>query len=146
MTSAAFWAAGSLLQLGDGAVSESFTSVAEITKLSPPNRSRDEIEVTHTTSSDGYREFIPGWRDGGEVPFEANWLPTNTTQDETTGILESFNDNVTHNWRIVVPNASLYFPFTGFVTTYEPDLDIEKQGTLSGTIKITGKPGAPVAT
>lgn len=146
MTSSAFWAAGSLLQLGDGAASEAFTSIAEITKLSPPQRSRDEIEVTHTTSSDGYREFIPGWRDGGEVPFEANWLPTNTTHDETTGILESFNDNVTHNWRIVVPGASLYFPFTGFVVTYEPDLDIEKQGTLSGTIKITGKPGAPVAT
>ena len=146
MTSSAFWAAGSLLQLGDGAGTEAFTSIAEITKLSPPQRSRDEIEVTHTTSSDGYREFIPGWRDGGEVPFEANWLPTSTTQDETTGILESFNDNVAHNWRIVVPGAALYFPFTGFVVTFEPDLDIEKQGTLSGTIKITGKPGAPVAT
>jgi predicted secreted protein len=143
MTSTAFWAAGSLLQLGDGATSETFTSIAEITKLTPPNRGRDSIEVTHTASSDGYKEFIPGWRDGGEVPFEANWLPTNTTQDETTGVLSTFHDNLPHNWRIVVPAVNLTFPFTGFVTAYEPDLDISAQGMLKGTIKITGKPGAP---
>jgi predicted secreted protein len=142
---AAFWAAGSLLQIGDAAVSEAFTSIAEITKLNPPKRSRDEIEVTHTTSPDGYREFLPAWRDAGEISYEANWIPTNTTQDETTGLLATFHDNVTHNFRIVIPAVGLYFPFTGFVTAYEPDLDIMKQGTLSGTIRVTTKPGAPVA-
>lgn len=135
----AFWAYGSLLQAGDGAVSEAFTSVAEITKLTPPNLSRDAIEVTHTTSANGYREFIAGWRDGGEVAYEANWLPTNATQDYSTGLHASFNDDDVHNWRIVVPEV-LRIDFAGFITAHEPDLPLEDRATLSGKIKISGKP------
>ena len=67
MTSAAIWAYGSKLQIGDGAVSEAFSDVAEIVELTPPSMSRDEIDVTSHQSSDGYREFISGLRDGGEV-------------------------------------------------------------------------------
>jgi len=140
MTSSAFWAYGSLLQAGDGAVSEAFTSIAEITELTPPQMSRDEIEVSHYSSTSGYREFIAGWRDGGEVSAKANWLPTNATQDGTTGLLESFNDDVVHNWKIVLPGSVATISFSGFLTAYEPDLPMEEQGSLSFTIKITGKP------
>jgi hypothetical protein len=143
MASSAFWAAGSLLQAGDGAGSEVFTSIAEITKLTPPNLSRDDIDVTHTLSSNGYREFIGGWRDGGEVSMEANWLPTGATQSYTSpGLHGLFNaKDVPHNWKILVGTGPLItIAFTGFITAFEPDLDIENQGKLSVTIKISGKP------
>lgn len=140
MASSAFWAYGSTLQLGDGANPEVFTSIAEITELKPPQMSRDEIDVTSHSSSDGYREFIAGLRDGGEVTFQANWLPTNSTHDATTGLLETFNDNVTHNWKIVLPNTLATITFSGFLTAFEPDLPLEEQGQLSGTIKVSGKP------
>ncbi len=140
MTSSAFWAYGSTLQLGDAATPEVFTSVAEITELTPPQMSRDEIDVTSHSSSDGYREFISGLRDGGEVTFKANWLPTNSTHDGTTGLLETFNDNVNHNWKIILPNTLITIAFTGFLTAFEPDLPLEEQGQLSGTIKVSGKP------
>jgi|SRR3972149_2860368 len=140
MTSAAFWAYGSVLQIGDGAGSENFTSVAEILELTPPAMSRDDIDVSNADSSDGYREFKPGWRDGGEVSFKANWLPTNTTHDFTTGLGVQFNDNVVHNYKIVLPSSLATVTFSGFLTAFEPDLPLEEQGQLSGTIKITGKP------
>ncbi len=140
MTSAAIWAYGSLLQLGDGASPEVFTSVAEITELTPPAMSRDDIDVTSHQSSDGYREFISGLRDGGEVSFKANWLPTNSTHDGTTGILETFNDDVNHNWKIILPNTLITIAFSGFLTAFEPDLPLEEQAQLSGTIKVSGKP------
>lgn len=140
MTSSAIWAYGSKLQIGDGAASENFSDVAEITELTPPQMSRDDIDVTSHSSSDGYREFISGLRDGGEVSFKANWLPTNTTQDGTTGLLESFNDNVNHNWKIILPNTLITISFSGFLTAFEPDLPIEEQAQLSGTIKVSGKP------
>jgi predicted secreted protein len=139
MTSSAFWAYGSVLQVGDGASPEVFTAVAEITELKPPNMSRDNIEVTTHSSSDGYREFIPGLRDGGEVSGVANWLPTNATHDEDTGILETFNDDELHNWRIVLPDTLATISFAGFLTAFEPDLPLDGQGKLSFTIKISGK-------
>lgn len=139
-TSSAIWAYGSILQAGDGATPEVFTAVAEIIELTPPQMSRDGIDVTSHTSSDGYREYISGMRDGGEVPFKANWLPTNATHDGTTGLLESFNDNDNHNWKIILPNSLVTISFRGFLTAFEPDLPIEEQAQLSGTIKVSGKP------
>lgn len=140
MASSAFWAYGSVLQLGNAATPEVFTSIAEITELVPPNMSRDDIDVTSHGSSDGYREFLPGLRDGGEVSAVANWLPNNATQDETTGILESFNDNDLHNWKIILPNTIATIAFSGFLTAFEPELPLEEQGKLSFTIKVSGKP------
>lgn len=136
----AFWSYGSKLQAGDGASpTEAFTDVAEITKLTPPNLSRDAIEVTHLLSANGYREFIAGWRDGGEVSYEGNWLPLDGTQDYTTGLHSSFNTDTVHNWRVVIPTV-VRIDFSGFVTAHEPDLPLEDRGTISGKIKITGKP------
>ncbi|MCZ2155741.1 MAG: hypothetical protein LC114_17890 [Bryobacterales bacterium] len=140
MTSSAIWAYGSILQLGDGATPEVFTAIAEITELTPPQMSRDDIDVTSHQSSDGYREFISGLRDSGEVSFKANWLPTNSTHDGTTGLLETFNDDVNHNWKIILPNTLITIAFSGFLTAFEPDLPLEEQAQLSGTIKVSGKP------
>ena len=140
MASSAFWAYGSTLQLGNGATPEVFTSIAEITELTPPAMSRDDIDVTNHGSADGYREFLPGLRDGGEVSCVANWLPNNATHDETTGLLESFNDDELHNWKIILPDTIATIAFSGFLTAFEPDLPLEEQGTLSFTIKVSGKP------
>lgn len=133
MTSSAFWAYGSSLSL-DG------VPVAEITELTPPQMARDEIDVTSHSSGDGYREFISGLRDGGEVTFKANWLPTNTSHDGTTGLLASFNDNINHTWVVTLPGSLASVTFSGFLTAFEPDLPLEEQGQLSGTIKVSGKP------
>ena len=138
MTSSAFWAYGSLLQISDD--SGNYSTIGEVTELTPPQMSRDDIDVTSNSSSDGYREFIGGLRDGGEVTFKCNWLPTNSTQDGTTGLLESFNDNINHNWKLILPNTLITITFVGFLTGFEPDLPLEEQGTLSGTIKVSGKP------
>ena len=138
MTSSAFWAYGSLLQIGDGATPEVFTAVAEITDLTPPNMARDSIEVTGYSSTSGYREFIAGWRDGGEVSLTANWLPTNATHDDDTGLLEQWDDDDLHNYRIVLPDTLATIAFSGFLTAFEPELPRDEQGKLNCTIKISG--------
>ena len=138
MTSSAFWAYGSLLQIGDGATPEVFTAVAEITDLTPPNMARDSIEVTGYSSTSGYREFIAGWRDGGEVSLTANWLPTNATHDDDTGLLEQWDDDDLHNYRIVLPDTLATIAFSGFLTAFEPELPSDEQGKLNCTIKISG--------
>lgn len=140
MTTGAFWAYGSILQYGDGATPEVFTAISEITELVPPNMSRDSIDVSSNSSSDGYREYIAGWRDGGEVSVKSNWLPTNATHDGTTGVLASFNDNLNHNWRIVLPDSIATINLRGHVKDFNPDLPLEEQGILEFVIKISGKP------
>lgn len=138
MTTSAIWAFGSKLQLGDGAVSENFADVAELLEVVPPKESRDDIEVSNNSSASGYREFISGWRDGGEVTFKANWLPTNATQNKTTGVRAGFEDNLNHNWKIILPSSILTISFVGHMTAFDPELPLDAQAQLAGTIKLSG--------
>lgn len=138
MTSA-FWAYGSKLQLGDGTTpTEVFADIAELLELTPPNESRDDIDVSNHQSPNATRESIPGWRDGGEVEFKANWLPNNATHDSVTGLRSIYNDNLNHNWKIILPDDILTIEFAGHLSKLEGELPLEEQGTLSGTIKVSG--------
>lgn len=136
----AFWAAGSTFQVGDGGSPEVFVSVAEITKLTALDMDRAVIDVSHHLSPSRYKEKLPGWRDAKSLPVEANWLPNDTTQDETTGVLSSFNDDLLHNYRVVLPGAIATINLRGFLKSFKGDLDMEKQGQLSFEVELSGKP------
>jgi predicted secreted protein len=140
MVSSAFWAFGTALQLGDGATSETFTSIAELTDINPPQMSKDSIEVTNHSSASRYREFLAGMKDGGSVSGEGNWLPNNATHDENTGLLESFTDDSNHNWKLVLPDSLGTFSFTGHITVLNPTTPLTAQGKIAFSIKVSGKP------
>ena len=139
MSSSAFWAYGSTLQLGDAAGAV-FTDVAEITKLTPLKMKRDSILLTSHQSPDGYDEKIPGMRDAGAVAVEANWLPSSATQNSTTGVLATFNDNLNHYWRVVLPGSILTIGLYGHVSEFGGDLPIKEQGLLTFSVELSGKP------
>ena len=139
----AWWAYGSELKIGDDGTAESFTKVAEIIDIGGPRMSRDVIEVTSQDSSDGYREFIPGLKDGGEVAISANWIPADETHDGSTGVLSKFEDDNLHNWQILTAEdgtAKLTINFKAIVTSFNVDLPLEEQAKLDFTLKISGKP------
>jgi len=138
-TSNAWWAYGSTFKIGDGATAEAFTAVAEVLDIDGPSMSRDSIEVTSQDSDNGWREKIPGWRDGDSVTVQANWLPSDTTQDGTTGMWEQFNDNVNHNFQIVTPTAvGITISFAGHISGFPLSLPLEEQGQVEFEIAISG--------
>ncbi len=137
--SSAFWVYGSLFKVGDAATPEVFTTVAEVTDLDGPSFARDSIEVTNLDSTTGWREHIPGWREGDSITVSANWLPTNTTHDGTTGMYSHFTDNVNHNYQIVLPTAiGLTIALTGHITGFPISLPIDEQAQVDFEIKISG--------
>ena len=140
MTSSAIWSYGSTLQLGDGETSETFTTIAEVKDINGPSFSKDSIDVTSLDSSSGFKEYIAGWKDAGEVTFDVNWLPSNATHDETTGLLESFTDNDNHNFKMIFPSATFTIDFTGHISGFNGSLPMAEQANASITIKISGLP------
>lgn len=138
----AWWAYGSELKIGDDGTTETFTKVAEIIDIDGPSMSRDAIEVTSQDSTNGWREFIPGMRDGGEVSVTANWIPISSTQDGTAGVLSKFTDDVLHNWQIITADdgssGTMDIDFAGIVTDFSISLPMEEQAQLEFTLKISG--------
>lgn len=139
MASNAWWAYGSEFKLGDGETSEAFTAVAEVQDIIGPNLTRESIDVSNQDSDDGWREHIPGWRDGDTVTIQFNWLPSNATQDGTTGLLSHFNDNDNHNYQIVTPTAiGVTISFAGHITGMPISLPLAAQAQAEVTVKISG--------
>jgi predicted secreted protein len=141
-TSSAFHAFGTLLKIGDGGSPETFTTIAEVTTLSMPKLSHETIEVTNHSSTEGWREFIPGLKDGGEFTATINYLPTDNTHNNTSGLLYHLSaTNSRSNYQIVMANAlASVWAFAALVTAFEADPPLDAQMSATVTFKVTGKP------
>jgi Lambda phage tail tube protein, TTP len=136
---------GTILKLGDGEATETFTSVAELVDINGPGIKRDSRETTHHQSADKFREYKPGLKDGGEVGYTVNLLPGNATHGTGTGgLLGTINDDELHNWELHLPpndaGATYKWSFAGFLTSFDVKYPKGDNITADMTLKISGKP------
>jgi len=126
---------GAAFKRGDGASpSEGFTAIAEVANITGPGLTRDFIEVTHLGSTDGYREFITGFRDGGEYTFTVNF-----THAEYLLLLADFESDDSVNYQVVLPDTdTTTMDFAGYVTAIPMTIPFDDKVTVDVTIKITG--------
>lgn len=131
------------LSRGDGASPEVFTPIAELIDLSTPSMVKDQVEATHTDSPDGFREFIPGLKDGGEFSATCNFLPSDATQGNATGgaLNDFINETATRNWRITFPGSpTVTWTFKATITGYEVTAPMDDRMTVQLTFKVAGAP------
>jgi hypothetical protein len=141
MASNALSAFGTLLKLGDGGSPESFTTVAELRTISGPSLSADALDATTHNTPTPFRRFIAGLLDGGEVSFDLNWIPQETTHSYSTGVLKDMLNRTRRNIQLVFPDVGLTtwtlpIIFTAFEMSSDP-ADILQ---ASVTAKVSGPP------
>jgi predicted secreted protein len=111
------------------------TTIGEVLKIDQSGKKADLADVTNMDSPSAFKEFLPTLLDSGEVKFEVNFLPANTSQADC---LADFNGQVLSAWKIVLPATAGHWDFSAYVTGYDVAMDITKQVTGSITLKITG--------
>lgn len=133
---------GTLLKVGDGASPEVFSTIASITNISGPKITAAQYDVTSMDSTNNYREFISGLKDGGEVSFSIFFNPSETTHKEGTGgLLKFLEDRTVKNWRIDFPVSPVArWSFAGVVTGFENEAPVDGPITATITIRVSGKP------
>lgn len=125
---------GTEFQRGDGNTSEGFTAIAEVIDIVGPGLTRSFYDVTHLGSSGGYREFISGFRDGGEYTFTLNF-----TRAEYELIKADYDSDDSVNYKVVLPDTdATTLEFAGFVTALPMTIPFDDKVTVNVTIKITG--------
>jgi predicted secreted protein len=135
MTTQAKIGFGVLFKIGNAATPEVFTTVAEVTNITPPGLARDSVDASHEQSPSAWREFIPGMKDGGEVSFDVNFVPGSAT---TLLLLAEMEANP-GNKQIVWPTGEI-MSFVGFMTGLEPDTPIDDKMVATATYKVSGQP------
>ncbi len=129
---------GTLLKMGDSATpTETFTTLAEVGDLEAPGIT---VETADATSHDsgGWEEKISTIKKGEPFTFPINWIPSDSTHDETTGLLSKVLGGAAVNFKVVLPNAAKTFSFAGLVTKFQPKQPVKDKLTADVTIDPTG--------
>jgi len=114
------------------------SAVAELTNISGPSISADTIDVTTHDSADGFREYVGGLRDGGEISIEGNLVDA-TESNVLISLLEA--GTVIEGATIDLPTSTaMTFTFDCIVTAYETTAPHDGKLGFSATLKVTGKP------
>lgn len=121
---------------GVGAVfKRAAVALTEVNTINGFNKSRDTIDVTTLDSVGGYREFIGGFRDGGEVVLDMNWTRAGYDLLNT-----DFETNASQSFTIVMPDTgNTEFAFDGWVTNITQTVPTDEKVSMSVTIKIDGQ-------
>jgi predicted secreted protein len=132
MTTAAKSGFGTTLKWNGELVGEGLT-------IAGPNQSMDAIEASNHDSPDGFREFLAGMRDGGEITFEGNWIPHSDADQVTMNT--DFQAGTSREVIITLPTSmATTWTATCFITAYEPSYPYDDKIGFSVTLKVTGKP------
>lgn len=113
--------------------------VGNLSSIGGLELSADTIDVTTLDSTGGYREFIAGFKDAGEVALEGIF-------DATTGkgqkeLYDLFESGASSDFQIVFPTESkATWDFAGVVVGFSTSADLEDPLAFSATIKVSGAP------
>lgn len=128
---------GCQLQRSDMAESSpAFTSIAAVANVGGPELSRETYDATHHNSPDGWREFVGGLKDGGEVSLEVRYDPR-----EHDVLVADLEDDEARDYRLIWPSITgAQWDFAGIMTGFSPEGPHDDLLTAEITIKVTGKP------
>ena len=123
---------GSLLQLS---ISASFTTVAQITKFTPPASEMGTVETTIIT--DAAKTFMATILDSGEANFTIEWDPANATHAELWRIHQS---GELASWKIIFNDAgACVATFSAILTKFPIDeVDVESVVQIPVTLRVSG--------
>lgn len=119
-----------------------YVTIANVTDISGPSRSREAIEVTAHDSANQYREFVKGLKDGGEVEITMNYSPAVSGSGHGS-LDDDFEEDTLRNYRVVVlPGEAnqVTWTFSALITDLGDEFPHDDKMERTATFKISGKP------
>lgn len=111
------------------------TTVGKLTSIGGVEVSADTIDTTTLDTVDGYRTYIPGMIDGGEVSAEGYLDGIGTNEATLSGLV----GGEAKTCEIAFPKGAKW-AFSGIVTGFSTNADLEDLVGFSLAIKVSGKP------
>ena len=116
-------------QLLKGAV-----AIAGLKSIDGLDLTSETIDTTTLDSDGGYREFIGGFKDAGEISISGFFYPTSQA-----GLREDFESQTEASYTIKFPNK-YQWTFKAIVTGFKTGAELEDAITFECTLKVSGKP------
>lgn len=113
--------------------------VGGLTSINGIEISSETTDVTDLGNTDGYKEFLGGFKDGGEVAIEGYLDGEDEGQDAMS---EAMEDQEVHDGKIIFPEAiGKTWSFKCVVTRFKAgDASTNDALKFAATAKVSGKP------
>lgn len=112
-----------------------FTTIGNVTNVSGPEIERETYDVTAHDSPDGWREFIGGLKDGGEVSIEINYDPR-----KHDPLVADFSDTVPRDYKLTFPGTLGEWALKLVQTGFKQEAPVDDKFTGELKFKVSGKP------
>lgn len=113
-------------------------SIAELQSISGLEIKADTIETTNLDSA-GWRNYIQGLKDGGEVSLSGYFNPNDTNGQ--FALYTALTNGTVTSFTISFPSAlGAQWSFSGIVTGFTSSSSMEDSVTFEATVKVTGIP------
>ena len=112
--------------------------------------SRGTVDVTDHDSASGYREYLPGVADAGDLSFTIGFDPTDADhiQGAGTGLMGDLEQDgctmAAWEWQLNSCSGTHKLTFDGFVSGFTITAPVEGENTADVTVKVTGKPSLAI--
>lgn len=118
-------------------------AVADLTEIGGLELSADTIDTTTLDSSGGYRTFIGGFKDGGEVSISGFFTPGDPGQ---AALYTDFQAGSTNAYSIEFPaELNAAWEFNAVVTGFTTSVAVEDAINFEATLKVSGNPNLNLA-
>lgn len=113
--------------------------VGSLTNIGGVEKTSETVDVTTLDNKDGYKDFLGGFKDGGEIPLEGYMDGENEGQ---TKMHEAFEDQEPHTFAIDFPEAiGQSWTGKGIVTQFKAgDASLNDPLKFAAKLKVSGKP------
>lgn len=145
MASPAVFAQGTFVQIETS--TNNYETIAQLKSIDGPSFDTDDLDVTTHDGSQGFHEYIPGLKEGGELSFDINFVPDLASHSAASGVLSRYMEDgqdKLHNFRLTFPDASsasgIYWTFPGYVKGFGITAPVDDVLGASVTIKVAGRP------
>jgi predicted secreted protein len=116
------------------------TAIGKISAIAQPKKTADSIEVSVLDSPNGYKEYIGGMKDGGEISLKGFF---DTSDAGQLALDVAFEAESLSTYTITLPAAlgSATYVFDALITAFEPgEANLDSAIEFSLTLKVIGKP------
>jgi predicted secreted protein len=94
----------------------------------------DAADTTSSSSSGGYRTFIPGLSEAGDCTVKLVWYPGDGSQEYVKTQVGVNNITCVHT----LPNSLGTLSFSGLITGFDHSAPLDKAGEATLKVKISG--------
>jgi predicted secreted protein len=113
--------------------------IAEIEEITGIDIKGETIDVTTLSSTNGYKEFILGFKDAGEVQIKGNFYPGDANGQKA--MYTALTAGTVDSYTITFPTAmGATWTFDGYVTGFKTGATVNDTVTFDATVKLSGEP------